>query len=63
MASTLTAEHIVAIYTDPNTVTKDQAEHYLLYLVAACQESGITTKLRVAGFLSQLGAESGELIY
>ena len=63
MASTLTAEHIVAIYTDPNTVTKDQAEKYLPYLVAACQESGITTKLRVAGFLSQLGAESGELIY
>ena len=63
MASTLTAEHIVAIYTDPLTVTPQQAQKYLPYLVAACQEYGITTKLRVAGFLSQLGAESGELVY
>jgi predicted chitinase len=63
VASTLTADHIVAIYTDPNTVTKEQAEVYLPYLIAACKEYGITTKLRVAGFLSQLGVESGELIY
>jgi len=63
VASTLTADHIVAIYPDPNSVTKEQAEVYLPYLVAACKEFEITTKLRVAGFLSQLGAESGELIY
>jgi len=63
VANTLTADHIVAIYPDPNSVTKEQAEKYLPYLIAACKEFGITTKLRVAGFLSQLGAESGELIY
>ncbi len=63
MPSTLTADHIVAIYPDPNSVTKEQAEVYLPHLIKACREGGVTDKLRVAGFLSQLGAESGELVY
>lgn len=63
MASTLTADHIVAIYPDPNSITKEQAEVYLPDLVEACREYGITDKSRVAGFLGQLGEESGELVY
>lgn len=63
MASTLTADHIVAIYPDPNSVTKEQAEVYLPHFIAACREFGITDKNRVAGFLGQLGEESGEFVY
>jgi putative chitinase len=63
VASTLTADHIVAIYPAPNSVTKEQAEVYLPYFIAACNEFGITNKNRVAGFLGQLGEESGELVY
>lgn len=63
MASTLTADHIVAIYPADNSVTKEQAEVYLPYLIAACKEFDITNKIRVAGLLGQLGEESGELVY
>ncbi|HEY0839635.1 MAG TPA: glycoside hydrolase family 19 protein [Vulgatibacter sp.] len=40
-----------------------RARAYLPHLVAACEEAGIDTRLRLAAFLAQIGHESGELRY
>jgi putative chitinase len=42
---------------------RQRAEKYVGPLNAAMKEFGIDTKLRVAAFLSQIGHESGQLLY
>jgi putative chitinase len=53
----LTAEYLMAA-TGAN---RENAEKFLPFIQGACKAYDITTPLRVAGFLSQIGHESGGL--
>lgn len=55
----ITKEQLLAIMPG----ARQRAEKYVAPLNAAMAEFGITTKLQVAAFLSQLGHESGQLLY
>lgn len=44
-------------------LSRQQAGGYLPHLQAACKEAGITTPMRLAAFVAQLGHESGDLRY
>jgi putative chitinase len=53
----LTTEYVMAA----TGATRENAEKFLPYIQGACKAYDITTPLRVAGFLSQIGHESGGL--
>ena len=53
----LTTEYVMAA----TGATRENAEKFLPFIQGACKAYDITTPLRVAGFLSQIGHESGGL--
>jgi putative chitinase len=59
-SQSLTLEQLRAIMP---TLSRDKAAQYLPYLNRAMAEGGITTPLRKAAFLAQLGHESSDLKY